>query len=482
MADYDLVIGGGDVVLPTGVVAYDVGVKDGVVTAIERGLGKARATRYIDARNKVVLPGSVDAHVHIGIYRPMAEDAVSESTSALHGGVTTLLSYFRTGQHYLNMSDSYKKIFPMVLEACRGNFLTDYAFHIAPMLHMHVDEIDEMFNHYGISTFKFYTFYKMFNLAASGSSKGYIGSDDAYDNGHLFRVMQKIAGLSQAYGRAVRLSVHCEDPEIIRTFLPEAKKGDYTPLGAYSAARPPLAEVMAITNVGLLAAKTGCPVNFLHLSSKEAVVTASMLRRDLEGLDASLEVTLHHLALDNSSGDGVLAKVNPPVRTKADNQALWEAVENGTIDIVCSDHACCTSDKKGTDVWNANPGFGGTALMVPMMITEAHIKRSIPLTNVAKLIATNPARYHGLYPKKGVIAPGSDADLTVVDMGTERAVTAGALHSAQDFTPFDGMRLKGWPTHVTVRGQAALEDGKVVAKPGIGQFLRRPASSRQSQF
>ena len=448
----------------------------GLIVGIERGLGRTRARRYLDVRGKVVMPGAIDAHTHIGIYRPLAEDAATESASALIGGVSTILSYFRTGSNYLNMTGPYRDVLPRMLDTCKDSFITDYSFHVAPMLHEHVAEIDFLLRRFGISTFKYYTFYKTMNLAASGSSHEYLQADDVYDGGHLYRIMERVAELSRRRGRSIRLSVHCEDPEIIRIFLQQTKARGKRGLAAYSAARPPLAEVAAIKNVALLAQETGCPVNFLHLSSEDAIEAASSARTTMSRLDATMEVTLHHLMLNNSRGNEVFGKVNPPIRTKRDNEALWKAVESGEVDIVASDHACHMSDAKGENVWEADPGFGGTALLMPLMVSEAYFKRSLPLTRVADLICRNPATYHGVSPREGVIAPGSDADLVVLDMAKEQVMTPAALHSAQDFTPFQGLKVKGWPTHVTVRGLMALDDGEVVAKPGHGQYIRRPVS------
>ncbi|MBI2165477.1 MAG: dihydroorotase family protein [Chloroflexi bacterium] len=480
MAEYDLVIGNGDVVLPgSGMTVCDVAVRDGRIVAIGKGIGGERAGRYIEARDRVVLPGAVDAHSHIGIYRPVAEDARSESASALVGGVTTMLSYFRTGANYLNTTGPYREVFPRMLEASSGNFFTDYGYHVAPMTHSHVEEIAALVEGFGVSTFKFYTFYKTLNLAGSGASREYIKSEDAYDSGHLYRIMRAIASLRQRYGRSVRLSTHCEDPEIIRVFMEETKGKGEGGLAAYSAARPPLAEAAAITHVAMLASETGCPINFLHLSSREAVQTAEASRHIMGGLDATIEVTLHHLALDYGRADAVLGKVNPPIRSKEDTEALWEAVAEGVVDVVVSDHACTTKAGKGTEMWTADPGFGGTALLVPLMVSEGFFKRNISLERVAQLISFNPARVHGLAPRKGAIAPGYDGDLAIVDMNEEKVVTPAALHSAQDFTPFEGLRVRGWPSHTIVRGQMALEDGQVVAQPGLGDYIRRPVGAQR---
>jgi dihydropyrimidinase/allantoinase len=165
--------------------------------------------------------------------------------------------------------------------------------------------------------------------------------------------------------------------------------------------------------------------------------------------------------------------VNPPIRTEDDRAALWDAVLDGRIDTVVSDHACCFEEQKGQDLWKALPGFGGTALLYPYLISEGIHRRGLSLPRVAELASANSARAFGLYPRKGTIAPGSDADLTIIDPEREQVVSPGALLSAQDFTPFAGMRVRGWPTHTILRGRVVYRHGEVIGSPD-GRYVRRP--------
>jgi dihydroorotase-like cyclic amidohydrolase len=175
----------------------------------------------------------------------------------------------------------------------------------------------------------------------------------------------------------------------------------------------------------------------------------------------------------HATAGGILGKVSPPIRTGADREALWRAVQEGGIDTIVSDHACCGEADKGEDLWRALPGFGGTALLYPYLFSEGHLRRGLGLTRIAELASAGPARAFGLYPKKGVIAVGSDADLVLLDPNWERTVSPEILCSAQDFTPFAGMQVRGWPTRTLLRGETVFQDGTVRGRPQ-GQYVKRP--------
>ncbi len=477
MVHHDLIIKGAVAIIPgLGAARVDIGIADEKIVTLSEDIPVSAAEEVIDAKGKVVFPGAIDSHFHVGIYRPFAEDATSESAAAVTGGVTTILSYFRTGSHYLHKTGPYREIFPEVLALSRERFLTDYSYHLAIMTDEHLNEVDALIESSGVSTFKYYMFYKNLDLAGT-SVRGtdYIMAD-AYDYGFLYQLMRKIAEAARRYhGRGrIALSLHCENPELIRVTLSEMKRQEHADLQAFSAARPPLAERLAIQEAGVLAQATRCPINLLHLSSREAIQAALTLRRECPDLDIVCEVTLHHLTLTEAIGFGVLGKVNPPLRTREDVEFLWRAIAHGHVDTVVSDHACLTRAMKGEEMWSALPGFGGTSLLYPLMISEGFYKRGLPLERIADLVAQNPARAHGLWPQKGTIAVGSDADLTIIDMEKEQVVNPEILNSVQDFTPFEGMLVKGWPILTLIRGHVVFEKGRVVGRPGIGRFIKRP--------
>jgi dihydropyrimidinase/allantoinase len=477
MARFDLAVVNGTLVIPfVGTLRGDVAARDGTIVQIADSIDPADAETVIDARGKLVFPGAVDPHVHIGIYRPVSEDATSETMASLVGGVTTVVSYFRTGSHYLNKTGSYHEILPEVLDATRGHAYTDYGFHIAVMTSAQIDEIDWMVREAGIGSFKYYMFYKGLNLAGSSTDAAAYTMSESYDLGHLYRYMQAVSAASRKYGQAGRisLSLHCEHAEIIKTMIDEIKAENGSGLEAYSRARPPFQERLAIAEATLLADQTGCPINLLHLSSGEALAGGVKARRDYDGLDIQLETTLHHLALTYDTAHGIQSgKVNPPIRSQDDVEALWRGIFRGDLNQVVSDHACCQTEIKQGGTWEAQPGFGGTSLLYPVLMSEGYHRRGLPLQRVAELVSAQPARNFGLYPRKGTIAVGADGDLAVVDPNEEGPVTVERCLSAQDHTPFDGFPIKGWPTHTVRGGQVMFADGKVVGKPD-GRFLKRP--------
>ena len=213
----------------------------------------------------------------------------------------------------------------------------------------------------------------------------------------------------------------------------------------------------------------------LHLSSAEALEGGRKARRDYPDLDVRLETTLHHLCLTYATARGGIAwgKVNPPIRSAADNEALWQGIFRGHIQQVVSDHACCMQDMKQGGTWEAQPAFGGSALIYPVLMSEGFFKRGLPLQRIAELVAAQPAQTVGLFPRKGTIAVGQDADLTVVDPELEAIVSPERLLSAQDHTTFDGYPLKGWPTHTIRAGRVIYANGEVVGQPD-GRYLKRP--------
>jgi dihydropyrimidinase/allantoinase len=263
----------------------------------------------------------------------------------------------------------------------------------------------------------------------------------------------------------------------LRVFIERAKRDpSVSGLAEYAAGRPPLTERLSIEEAGVLADATGVRVNFLHLSSALALDTAVEVGTRYRQLDAVRETTLHHLALacEDLEGKGLGGKVNPPIRDRSDNEALWAALADGRITTVASDHACCMEESKGDDLWPALPGFGGTALLYPVLISEGHHKRGISLDRIAQVASAAPARAYNLYGRKGTIAVGADADLAIVDPELEQVVTPELCQSAQDHTPFAGIAVKGWPVVTLLRGRPVFEAGKVT--PDFhGDYLRRHA-------
>jgi allantoinase len=480
MTRFDTVVSGGTVVFPGGgPIRCDIGIRAGRIAAIADELESSASDELVDARGLHVFPGGVDSHMHFGIYRDLSEDVTTETESSLVGGATTALSYFRTGHHYLNRSGPYREILPEVLAASDGRAHIDYGYHLAPMTSGQLDEIEWLAGEAGIASFKYYMFYKGLNLAGdSEDADAFTMSDDKYDFGHLYSMMEQIAAADARRGGddRISLSLHCENAELIKLFMARAQDAALQGARAWHEARPPLTERLSVHEAALLADATRCRVNLLHLSSAEALRGALEVRSLYPTLDVRCETTLHHLVLTHDMLDGTGGKVNPPIRTSDDVEALWAAVIRGDIDWVASDHACCMESQKGDDVWPALPGFGGTALLYPVMLSEGFHRRGLALARIAELVSASPARAFGCYPRKGSLAIGADADLVIVDVEREQTVTPELLHSAQDHTPFEGVAVKGWPVQTLLRGVTAFHHGELVGPP-MGRFVHRPSAA-----
>ena len=477
MTRYDTVVLGGTVVFPgEGPIRCDIAIRDGRIAGIADELATADGEEAIDARGLHVFPGGVDSHMHFGIYRDLSEDVASETESSLVGGATTAISYFRTGHHYLNKSGPYREILPGVLAATDGRAHIDFAYHLAPMTSGQIDEIEWLAGEAGVASFKYYMFYKGLNLAGdSEDADAFTMSDDKYDFGHLYSMMEQVAAADARRGGdgRISLSLHCENAELIKLFMARTQAARVQGARAWHEARPPLTERLSVHEAAILADATRCRVNLLHLSSAEALRGALEVRTLYPELDVRCETTLHHLVLTHDMLDGTTGKVNPPIRTREDVDALWAAVVRGDVDWIASDHACCMESQKGDDIWPALPGFGGTALLYPVLLSEGHHRRGLPLGRVAELVSAAPARAYGCYPRKGSLAIGSDADLVLIDVDREQVVTPELLHSAQDHTPFKGVAVRGWPVRTILRGVTAFHDGEVMGPPA-GTFVRRP--------
>ncbi|MFF0493681.1 dihydroorotase family protein [Nocardia sp. NPDC004068] len=481
MAATDLLIRGARVVRPGRDTEFaDIAVADGIVTEVGPGLSRPGA-RVTNAEGLLAFPGVVDAHQHWGIYRELGADTESESRACAQGGVTTALTYLRTGRYYLDRGGPYRDFLPEVFDRLRGRAHIDHALHLAPMSAGHIDEIPFLIEEFGITSFKIFMFYGGHGLhgrSADQSEFLMLPPGERYDLAHFEFVMRGVQRARDRFGPRISLSLHCETAEIMAAYTALVERDpDLTGLRAYSASRPPHSEGLAITIASYLAHETGLPaINLLHLSSGKAVAAALTMAKAFPHIDFRREVTIGHLLADVDTAHGVGGKVNPPLRERAEVEALWRHLLAGEIDWVVSDHACCRDEQKfgpdRDDVFAARSGFGGAEYLLPGLVGEA-IRRGLPLSRVAELTAANPARRYGL-TTKGDIAPGYDADIALVDPDARWTVRAADSESAQEYSPFEGFAMSARVTDVFLRGRRILGDGKITDAPG-GRYLPRRA-------
>jgi allantoinase len=483
---FDLVIKNARVVRPnrTSVDCLDIAVKDGQIARLAPEIRPEESKEVFDAKNLLAFPGCVDAHMHVGIYAPLAKDAVSESKAAAMGGVTSSLNYMRTGQYYLNRGGPYRDFMPEVLKQSDGRFWVDYGFHIAPIEAGHIDEMEHLALDHGVTSFKIFMFYGGYGLHGRSSSQNdflMIGPDDRYDIAHfefIMRSAQRLMADHPELADHISVSLHCELADILTAYTKIVEReGKLTGLAAYSAARPPHAEGLAIWIASYLANETNClNINLLHLSSRKAVDAAWTMQQVFPHIAFRREVTVGHLLLDTDCTCAVHAKVNPPIRPREDVEALWEAVLTRKIDWIVSDHACCSSEQKWSkddpvNIWLAKSGFGGTEYLLSGVLSEGS-KRGMSYNHMAELLSYKPAVRFGLL-NKGDIAPGFDADIALVDPHESFVVRAAESESEQGYTPFEGQELTGRVKSTFLRGALIYHDGNVVG-PARGRYMPRP--------
>jgi allantoinase len=487
MATYDLVVKNVRVVRPghEDVDRLDIAISDGRFAALEPRLEPDDAASVIDGRGRLAFPGVIDSHQHWGIYNELSDDAGTESRAAAQGGVTTGITYMRTGQYYLNKSGPYETFFPEVLDRTAGRAYVDYAFHLAPMMQQHIDEIEMLIERFGVSSFKIFMFYGSHGLhGRSDDQSSFLMTppEESYDLAHFEFVMRGIERAREALSEraeAISLSLHCETAEIMSAYTKRVQEtGELKGLEAYHASRPPHSEGLAITIAAYLAHETALPnINLLHLSSAKAMEAALTMEHAFPHIDFRREVTIGHLLSDIETANGIGAKVNPPIRPRSDVEALWDAVMAGHVSWVCSDHACCRDEMKfgedRDDVFVAKSGFGGTEYLLPGLLTEGR-KRGLPYQRIAELLSWNPAQRYGLY-SKGTIGVGYDADLVLVDPDRSWVVKADDSESSQEYTPFEGFELTARVDDVFLRGRRILDDGTVVGDPA-GRYVARPTT------
>jgi dihydropyrimidinase len=451
----DLVIRGGTVVTAAGVGQAEIGVEGGRIVAL--GTGLPTGTEEIDAGGAYIFPGGVDVHTHLNpvstMVRPRADDFYHGMRAAAAGGVTTICDFA-----YQFEGDSLQLAVDRARDAAAANAVIDYSFHITIQdpTPAAIAEIPAMVDA-GFPTFKFFMPRAPF-LQRAGEAVTFIRH------------------VGQAGGLAF---IHCEDPAIIEDRRAALLADGRTAVRDYPDSRPREVEVSATARAMQICSATGCPVYIVHLSCEPALQETRRARA--QGLPVYVETRPIYLYLTEDlfkQGDQEAAKYVgiPPLRDRHDIDVLWEALRSGDIHTVCTDHVGYALAEKyhEGDTWADVPaGMSNLETNLPMLYSEGVGKGRITLERFVELIATNPAKLTGFYPRKGTIAVGADADLCILDPAKKMTVSPAVTHYATDYDIYDGFEVTGWPVYTISRGEVILRDGEPTTAAGRGRLIER---------
>jgi len=454
----DIVIKGGTLVLGEGVFPAEIGITGEKVAAVGQSLDGGRV---IEATGCLVLPGGIDAHTHLGLSLgpdlASSDDFESGTIAAACGGTTTVINYAEQCGYasLLEALDAWQA-------KAAGRAVIDYSFHML-IIDPCPDVIEEMaaIVQQGVTSFKALLAYK-----------GIVMLDDA----QLFRVLERARDL-----RAL-VNVHAENGHLIDELVAACRAAGQTAPRYHALTRPEVAEAEATERALALAEAAGAPIYIVHITCARAV--DALRRAQARGQAAFGETCPQYLLLDErvyESEDFDTAAgyvLSPPLRERGNQGALWTALTTGTIQTVGTDHCPFTREQKarGRDDFTLIPnGLPGVETRVPLLYHYGVREGRLSLSDWVRLTATNPARLFGLYPRKGTLLPGSDADLVIFDPGKRVILDAGHLHTHTDYSPYAGWEVQGWPRHVLQRGRFIVEDGEFVGQAGGGRFIpRRP--------
>ncbi len=443
----DLVIHGGKVVTPETVLDASIAVRDGRIVAVGAADAMPAAKEIFDATGLHILPGAIDVHVH---FRDPGythkEDFESGTASAAFGGVTTIFDMPNT---IPTVEDGPALVAKHKIAAAKAH--VDYGLY-AVLGDSSIDKVPELIEA-GVIGFKLYM----------GNTFGRIPSPST---GAMLEAFEVVAPTGK------RVSLHAETNSIMERRQQRLVESGRTDPLAHLASRPAVVAVEAVARAAILAEWTGARIHVLHISS--AAELRPLAEAKARGVDITGETCPHYLMLgaeDYARCKGVI-RVNPPVREAENQEPLWAALKDGTIDMIATDHAPHTPEEKTrADIWSVDCGFPGVESQMPLMLSEVAAGR-YSVSDYVRWSAANPAKVWGLYPRKGVIQTGADADLAFVDLDRVWTLNDADLHSRSKISPWDGREVTGLPVHTMVRGRFVVKDRALVPETrGFGRSV-----------
>jgi len=454
---FDLLIANGQVVTPTQVLAADVAIEGERIAGVFQPGTPLEARRTIDARGRYVVPGGIDAHVHFDMeFMGKSKHTFESGTiAAAFGGTTTVIDF--------TLDLSLQGLPPLEQferrrRQAEGRAVVDFGFHsvISDGSDETLGQLEQLVAA-GVPSFKMFTVYREAGL--------YVNDATLYS---VMRRLREVGGIPV---------VHTENADIVDSCTARLLAQGRRSPADYPESRPVVAEAECIRRVMFLAKSAGVPVYIVHIAAAEAV--EAVRRARAEGQPVFGETCPHYLLLTEAlyrRPDGYTFIMSPPLRTEADNAALWEGLAGGWLSTVSSDdNSIDVEDKRAglESFTRASPGCVDVETRLPLLFSAGVRAGRISLQRMVEVAATNPARIFGLYPRKGVIAPGSDADLVLIDPERRQTLSVDSLHMQVHYSPYEGWEQVGLPVVTISRGTVLVEDGAFVGPAGHGRFLER---------
>jgi allantoinase len=458
LSSYDLIIKNSNIIRDGDLAAADICIVEGKIAAIQRiGSGLTSASHEIDAKEMLVLPGLIDPHVHFrdpGLTNK--EDFLSGSKGASAGGVTTVFDMPTTQPVVTNATLLEEKV-----KILKAKSLVNFGLFGAASSD-NLDEIESLARAGAIG-------FKTYMVAPPKErTKEYAGSF-VTSSGQLYQVMQKVKKTGLVH------CIHAESDSTIACLTDLLhSEGRKDPMAHYDS-RPNFTEAEAVSDAIILSEALGATIHFVHVSTKEASELISNARE--RGADVSAETCPHYLCFSKEIllERGPYAKYNPPPRNMEDIQSLFQALNGGNISIISTDHAPHAKEEKQRgfeDIFKAPPGTPGVETRLPIILKMVYDGR-LKLADMPKLVSESAARRFGLYPRKGTISIGADADLVIVDHKQDWKIKASELQTkAWETVLFDGMSVRGKVKYTILNGETSFEEGAGFSKPGSGQFIK----------
>lgn len=413
------------------------------------------AQKEINAQGCLVLPGLVDPHVHLGRDKEemFRDQCRSESISAALGGTTTFMTTARFGNPLESRLNTYKK----AKEIGKASSFVDFKFNALMTNQKHLDEMESLMEE-GIHSFKLM-------MAYTREEAKQIGLE-GIDWGYAYKLFERVSNL----GPPALAQIHCEEPEIIYVLRQRLIAAGREDISAWTESRPSFCETMQIHDAAILARALRTPLYIVHISAKESVDAVQYFKEN--GTIIYGETCPHYLSLNRNPQCGILAKVNPPLRDISDQDRIWRGLGEGVLDTIGSDHVPYLREhKEKGGVWKAGPGFGAIGATLPLLISEGIQKGRITWEQLVKVTAENVAKIFRIFPKKGALAPESDADLIFIDPEREWTLGKDTLKSCADFSVYEGRRVKGRVVKTFVRGHLIVDEARFVAETPIGEYV-----------